>query len=101
MESQINLLLFDKRIFWDVDFQTLRLEQDAVFIIERVFDRGDVPDIRNCRRHYGDERITQVLLNAKHLSKHRLYLASAIIDRPITEFRCYMNGRLTQNYSPY
>ncbi len=101
MESEINISLFDQRIFWDVSYHDLSLDKDANFIIERVFDRGDVPDIRNCRRHYGDQKITQVLLNAKHLSKHRLYLASAIIDRPITDFRCYINAQLTQNYSPY
>ena len=42
--------IFAKRIFWDVNFETLDYDAKANFIIERVFDRGDVPDIRNCRR---------------------------------------------------
>jgi hypothetical protein len=38
--------LFDKRIFWDVDFENLDYDAQASFIIMRVFDRGDVEDIR-------------------------------------------------------
>ena len=47
---------FDRRIFWDVNFDTLDYDGKAGFIIERVFERGDVPDIRMCRRYYGDEK---------------------------------------------
>jgi len=101
MESKIIQNLFAKRIFWDVDFSSLDAEKDAVFIITRVFDRGDVCDIRNCRRHYGDKQVTEVLLAAKHLSKHRLYLASAITGKPITDFRCYTSDPSIPSYSPY
>ena len=45
----------NKRIFWDVDSEKLDYEKKAGFIIERVFERGDVEDIRMCRRFYGDE----------------------------------------------
>ena len=38
-----------KRIFWDVDCEKLDFEKKASFIIERVFERGDVEDIRMCR----------------------------------------------------
>jgi len=37
------------------------------FIIERVFERGDVEDIRPCRNYYGDEKVTEVLLEAKYV----------------------------------
>jgi hypothetical protein len=62
----------NSRIFWDVDYSKLDFEKKASFIIERVFERGDVEDIRMCRRFYGDEKITVVLLNAKYLPERRL-----------------------------
>ncbi|MFY0605945.1 MAG: hypothetical protein JXR10_04465 [Cyclobacteriaceae bacterium] len=80
---------FNPRIFWDVDHTNLDLSKKANFIIVRVFERGDVQDIRACRKFYGDEIISEALLNAKHLSPHRAYLASAVINQPITTFRCY------------
>lgn len=48
--------IFDRRIFWDVDFDRLDCDGKSGFIIERVFERGDEEDIRQCRRYYGDER---------------------------------------------
>ena len=93
--------IFNKRIFWDVNFEQMDLDLRATFVIERVFERGDVDDIRQCRRYYGDEKVTQVLLNAKFLPEHRMYLASAVIDKPLNEFRCYMLRQLNPELFPY
>jgi hypothetical protein len=84
-----NRHIFDPRIFWDVDYENMDFSKRANFVIQRVFERGDVSDIRACRGLYGDEKISEVLLNAKHLPIHRLYLASAVINQPINTFRCY------------
>lgn len=93
--------VFHQRIFWDVDFEKLDYDLRASFVIERVFERGDVDDIRNCRRYYGDDKVRDVLLKAKFLPLSRLYLASAVIDRPIEEFRCYTLRQLNPELFPY
>jgi len=89
------------RIFWDVDHTKIDYELRANFIIERVFERGDVQDIRNCRRYYGDEKVAYALLNAKFLPLHRTYLASAVIDKPLNAFRCYILRQLNPELFPY
>ncbi len=81
--------IFHRRIFWDVDFDKLDYDAKANFVIERVFERGDVPDIRNCRRYYGDEKVCEVLTKAKWLPKESVYLASAIFNNELTDYRCY------------
>lgn len=101
METAVNKPVFDKRIFWDVDFEKMDYTSKSSFIIERVFDRGDVDDIRQCRRYYGDEKIRGVLLNAKFLSLGRIYLASAVIDEPLNAFRCYKLRQLNPELYPY
>lgn len=93
--------VFHRRIFWDVDFDKLDYDLRANFVIERVFERGDVEDIRNCRRYYGDEKVTEALLNAKFLPETRMYLASAVIDRPLSDFRCYTLRQLNPELFPY
>ena len=93
--------VFNRRIFWDVNFDTLDYDGKASFIIERVFERGDVDDIRQCRRYYGDEKVTEVLLNAKYLPERRLHLAAAVIDKPVTEFRCYTLRQSNPGLFPY
>jgi hypothetical protein len=80
---------FSKRIFWDVDFEALDYEKKAGFVIERVFERGDVEDIRICRRYYGDEKIRSVLTAAKWLSLATIYLACALFRNELTDYRCY------------
>jgi hypothetical protein len=93
--------IFAKRIFWDVDFEKLDYDAKANFVIERVFERGDVQDIRNCRKYYGDEKISEALLNAKFLPEMTMYLAAAVIDKPITEFRCYKLRQSNPELFPY
>ena len=100
MEAKIPPV-FNKRIFWDVNFEKLDYDAKANFVIERVFERGDVPDIRNCRRYYGDEKVTEALLNAKFLPETRMYLASAVINRPLKDFRCYTLRQSSPKLFPY
>ncbi len=93
--------VFDKRIFWDVDTDNIDYDKYFRYVIERVFERGDVPDIRNCRRYYGDEKVKEVLLNAKFLPEVTMYLASAVIDEPVTKFRCYTRRQSNPTLFPY
>lgn len=93
--------VFDKRIFWDVNFENLDYDKKYKFVIEHVFERGDTPDIRNCRRYYGDELVAEALLNAKYLSAMTMYLAAAVIDRPVKDVRCYKLRQSNPELFPY
>ncbi len=93
--------IFEKRIFWDVDFEKIDYDAKANFVIERVFERGDVEDIRQCRRYYGDEKVTEALLKAKYLPLHTTYFVSAIFNIPIDNFRCYKLRQLNPELFPY
>jgi hypothetical protein len=99
--NSINKPTFNKRIFWDVNFETLDYDAKAGFIIERVFERGDVEDIRQCRRYYGDEKVAEALLNAKYLPLDTTYLAAAVINRPLISFRCYKLRQSNPGPYPY
>lgn len=81
--------LLDKRIFWDVKFEELDYNKYANFIIERVFERGDVEDIRQTRRFYGDEKVGEALTMAKWLSVATLSLAKAVLGNKNEDYRCY------------
>ncbi len=93
--------IFEKRIFWDVNFEKIDYDAKASFVIERVFERGDVEDIRQCRRYYGDEKVTETLLKAKYLPLHTTYFVSAIFNIPIDNFRCYKLRQLNPELFPY
>ena len=79
-----------KRIFWDTDFNKLDYEKNANSIIERVFDRGDIDDVRQVRRFYGDEKVIEALTSAKYLFDETINFCSGIFDIPKEKFRCYL-----------
>jgi hypothetical protein len=92
---------FHRRIFWDVDFDNLDYDKRANFIIERVFDRGDVDDIRQCRRYYGDSKVSEALTSAKWLLKETVYLAVAVLQNKLTDYRCYKLAQLNPQHWTY
>lgn len=101
MSANKNIPVFEKRIFWDVNFETLDYDNKASFLIERVFEPGDVQDILNCRRYYGDEQVKQVLMEAKWLSLETIYLSAAIFNNKLADYRCYNTQQLSQTPFAY
>ena len=92
---------FPKHLFWDVDYDKIDWVKYADWVIMRVFERGDVEDIRLCRKHYGDKIIKNALLNTKYFSQNRIHLASAIINEPLKNFQCYIHQQLNPTLFPF
>jgi len=92
---------FHSYLFWDIDVNKLNYEASADFVIERIFERGDVDDIRQCRRYYGDERIRKALTNAKWLSLETIYLAVAILNNELTDYKCYITAQSNPQHWRY
>ena len=82
--------VFNKRIFWDVDSDKINYRTKEAFVIERVFERGDVSDIRQARRYYGDKKIIKVLTETKYLFETTIDFCSGLFDIPKEKFRCYI-----------
>jgi hypothetical protein len=101
MKPSVKKPALPKRLFWDVNPDNLDFDKKAAFVIERVFERGDVEDIRSIMRYYGDSKVSDALLNAKYLGLKTIYLASAITGRTLTDFRCYRNRQLNPGHSAY
>ncbi len=88
-------------LFWDVNYDTIDWDKKFRFVIVRVFERGDIEDIRQCRRYYGDDKVKQALLETKYVAQNRIHLAAAIIDEPIQKFRCYILQQSNPLLYPY
>jgi hypothetical protein len=84
------------RVFWDVNATELDYDKRSRFVIERVFERGDVCDVRNIRRYYGDELILKTLKSSNWLDEKTVYLASSIFRCPLNEFKCFLLNASTQ-----
>ena len=84
-----------------MNFEQIDYDAKVNFVIERVFERGDVENIRQCRRYYGDEKVTEALLNAKYLPLHTIYFAGAVIGKPIEAFGYYKLRQSNPELYPY
>lgn len=93
--------ILHKRIFWDVDFDKINYEEKAAFVIERVFERGDVEDIRQIRKYYGDEKAKQVLMNCRYLPEIKIYLAAAVFNERVKHFKCYIQAQSMKELWPF
>ena len=90
-----------KRIFWDVVYENIDYDEKKRFVIERVFDRGDLPDITQARRYYGDETIIEILTTAKYLFEETIRFCAVYFDVPIENFKCYREKQLNFQHSLY
>ncbi|MDZ4810453.1 MAG: hypothetical protein SGI96_19625 [Bacteroidota bacterium] len=93
--------IFDKRIFWDVDFNKINYEKYPAWVIVRVFERGDIPDIKQLRSYYGDKLIKKEIVKAKYIEFETMQFLSAIYQIPKQKFRCYTEKQLRGEHSLY
>ena len=85
-----------KRIFWDVDFDKIDYQKSNRFVIERVFERGDVDDIRQVRRFYGDDLVKETMQNAKWLRYDIFVFTKNLFELNSENFRCYISRQSNQ-----
>lgn len=86
-------------IFWDVNFDKMDYYVKTSFVVERVFERGDVEDKRQVRRFYGDEKIISILTSAKRMRADIFVFVKNLFDLNPGPSRCYIQKQL--NPIPY
>ncbi len=77
-----------RELFWDVDPAKLDVDRHANQIIGRVVERGGLKDWHSVRRHYGDERMIQVVTSLRDLSPPAVSLCCVAFQIQKKDFRC-------------
>ena len=85
-----------KHLFWDLNTKTLDPNKNTTIIIERVFNRGDIDDIKYILEYFGKETIKKEIVKAGFLDKKTLNWASLFFRIPKTNFRCYTKIQSTR-----
>ncbi len=88
-------LLKDKRLFWEVDLNTLDPLEHQQYIIERVFERGTWNDLKKLADIYKIGDIKNALKKARWLDEKTMYFVSAYFNIPLQEMRCYTQRQLS------
>jgi hypothetical protein len=77
-----------KWLFWDCNLATLDVEKHARQIVERVVECGGLEDWKTVRRHYGDERMKQIVITARSLTPQSVAFCCVAFDLKKEDFRC-------------
>lgn len=64
-EFDTTMIQKNRSLFWDVDIETIDIEKNANFIIERFLEYGTLEGVSWLRTFYGDARIRQFLLTKR------------------------------------
>jgi hypothetical protein len=77
------------RFIDDCCFEELENEMGTAWLIEKLFSRGTVNDIKAIRKYYGDKRIKKEVVKIQWLSKETLSFFSGLYNIPKENFLTY------------
>lgn len=80
---------FSFHLLWDVNSDSLSLEKDENFIIQRVLEYGFYKDWELIKSIYGLSKIVENTKEFRILDLRALNFISTIFNTPLEEFRCY------------
>jgi hypothetical protein len=89
------------RAFWDVNMNTIDYEKHAVFVVEKVIERGKNQDFKNILSYYGFDRVKELALQATWLSDISINFCCTLFKVKPTDFKCYekkQSNRLHWNF---
>lgn len=77
-----------KKLFWDVDKETIDIRLHRSYIIKRIMDYGSVEDVKWMLTTYSPEDITEVLRKSRGLSRKSATFWSIYFNISKEEIEC-------------
>jgi len=79
---------FLRPLFWEVDFDRLRVRGHERYIIERVLEYGDDEAIRWLYHTFGPRAIGDVVRRSRKISRNTATLWALVLDIPGEQIQC-------------
>jgi hypothetical protein len=73
---------FRQSLFWDVDPDTIDVEKNATYIIERIMDFGNDDEVRWMWKTYTKDRLLGVIGRSRSLHDESRIFWKIVIDAP-------------------
>lgn len=77
-----------KRLFWDVNKETVNKDLHCPYIIKRIMDYGNIEDVKWMLAAYSRQEIVGVLKKSRGLSRKSAYFWSIYFNIPKEEITC-------------
>ena len=88
-------------IFWDVDVQSIDMEKNGVFVLQRVLQYGVLKDWLLLKSIMGVDNIKAFAVQLPTLDDVSISFLSNLYKIDKSEFKCYKNKQSNQNYWSY
>lgn len=88
-------------IFWDVDVQSVDMEKNGVFVLQRVLQYGILKDWLLLKSIMGVDNIKAFAVQLPTLDDVSISFLSNLYKIDKSEFKCYKNKQSNQNYWSY
>ncbi|RMF26192.1 MAG: hypothetical protein D6759_20065 [Chloroflexi bacterium] len=76
-------------LFWDTDFDHLRIPDHKQYIIERVLEYGDDEAVRWLWHTFGPSAIADVVRRSRAISPNTANLWALVLSIPREDIRCF------------
>ena len=80
--------------FWDVARSELDDQLSSRLIIERIFNLGNLHEIKLVIDFYGKDQVVEVLMNLNYLDPKTFNFIRKLFKIPEKKFKCYTQKRL-------
>lgn len=90
-----------KHIFWDVDVNTIDVEKNAVFVLQRVIQYGLLKDWNILKSELGIDQIKKYAVQIPSIDPVSLSFLSNLLQLEKTKFKCYISRQLNPNFWSY
>lgn len=102
MASAKNIISqFSHNLFWDTQLESIDMEANAPYIVQRVLECGRIEDWKFLVSYYSIPRITEIATNLRSLEPRAMSFISVISSTPLEQFRCYTLRQLSQRHWIY
>jgi hypothetical protein len=92
---------FSKRLFWDIDIQSLNPQTDRFFIIERVMNYGLWNDFVRLIHLYGKDIVKTEVVKSTYLKKDVLNFLCLYLNLKPSQFKCYKRRQSMEPHWDY
>ncbi|MGM0625080.1 MAG: DUF6922 domain-containing protein [Bacteroidota bacterium] len=100
-EKNISPKDFSQHLFWDVDVDTLDLEQHKTFIIRRAMEYGKSNDWELLKSRYSMDEIKNAIISARAMDPKVISFVAMLTNTPLRSFRCYTNQQSNPSFYGY
>ena len=89
-----------KKYFWDINADKLDVSKHSRFVIERLLEYGDFPELRWLFQNFSKQKIVDVLKRSRSLSRRSANYWSLILNVPKRDMLSLNKKvRVSRNYA--